>query len=208
MLPLFFSQAARRSYCCVWVAEPSRLSAKIDVEHENRVVDVVSVDIHARLLLWKVTIPPQKRTTAGSPSQPLSACHKWFLWICSCYVLMSRCHYFSWSCKVRLSLIRFIGSLHAIAMLRKTEGDVPFKLTAFLLLQMCVTTDKLLHNKPAVTKGCQCVSGSPPYAHHSMFLWFRQRKERQGEKGSNQRLCTFRELLSSVKGSRSGVWCG
>ncbi len=70
---------------------------------------------------------------------------------------------------------------------------------------MCVTTDKLLYNKLVVSKACQCVSGSTPYAHHSMFLWFSQRKERQGEKGSNQKLCTFRELLSCVKGSRSGV---
>lgn len=96
-----------------------------------------------------------------------------------------------------------MGSLHASALLRTTECGVLYKLTAFLLLQICVTTDKLLFNKPAVTEP---VSVSPDlFLMPSMFLWFRQRKERQGEKGSNQRLCTFRELLSSVKGSRSGV---
>lgn len=65
---------------------------------------------------------------------------------------------------------------------------------------------------------CKCVSrqislqlqqpdsvSHTPCARRSMFVWFRQSKEGRGEKGSNQRLCTFRELLSRVKESRSCV---
>lgn len=61
------SRAVMHSFNCV--RGSCRLSWRIDVELDNRLVDVVSVDIHTLSLLWKAMIPLQKELRDLHPNR-------------------------------------------------------------------------------------------------------------------------------------------